>query len=301
MVHRLFTTGEYSHVQRQLDVNGIMEDVCVPGTLDQLHGMLGFINQIDLQYKKDALSTGTHVRLSSKESVYRRFLMFKEFYSASRPTIICEGKTDNVYLVHAIRSLAAKFPLLASIDADGRIKLAARLYKYTGSSTGRILGLHGGAGDLKKFIPDYRAETTRFTAPGKFQPIILLVDNDSGADSIYSIIKELTKYKPTRNEPFIHVTGNLYVCATPLLPGKSESMIEDFFDAATKAEEIGGKKFDPKTDSDTDKCYGKVVFAHKVVRAKADTIDFNGFEPLFANISDLIEEHRRKFPTAHSV
>ncbi len=301
MVHRLFTTGAYSHVQRVPDANGIMVETCVPGTLDQLHGMLGFIEQIDLQYKKDALSTGRHVRLSSKESVFRRFLMFKEFYSASRPTIICEGKTDNVYLVHAIRSLAAKFPLLASVDADERIKLAARLYKYTGSSTGRILGLHGGTGDLTKFIQSYRAEMTRFTAPGKFQPIIVLIDNDSGAGPIYSTIKEITKHTPTKREPFIHVTGNLYVCATPVPPGKSESMIEDFFDAATKAEEIGGRKFDPKTDGDTAKTYGKVVFAHKVVRAKADTIKFNGFEPLLANISNLIEEHRRKFPAAHSV
>ncbi len=301
MVHRLFTTGAYSHVQRKLDANGIMEDVCVPGTLDQLHGMLGFIDQIDLQYKKDALSTGRHIRLSSKESVYRRFLMFKEFYSASRPTIICEGKTDNVYLVHAIRSLAAKFPLLASIGADGRIKLAARLYKYTGSSTGRILGLNGGTGDLTKFIQSYRSEMARFTAPGKFQPIIVLIDNDSGAGPIYSTIKEITKYTPTKLEPFIHITGNLYVCATPLPPGKSESMIEDFFDASTKAEEIGGKKFNPKTDGDTDKYYGKVVFAHKVVRTKADTINFNDFELLLTNISNLIEEHRHKFLTAPSL
>lgn len=301
MVHQLFTTGTYSHVRRVPDATGTMVETREPGTLDQLHGMLGFIDQIDLQYKKDALSTGKQVRLSSKESVYRRFLMFKEFYSASKPTIICEGKTDNVYLVHAFRSLAAKFPLLASIDAEGRIKLAARLYNYTGSSTGRILGLHGGTGDLTNFIHGYRSEMARFTAPGKLQPIVLLVDNDSGADSIYSMIKQLTKYKPTRHEPFIHVIGNLYVCATPLLPGKSESMIEDFFDPATKAEEIGGKKFDPKTDGDTDKSYGKVVFAHKVVRAKADTINFNGFEPLFANISNLIEEHRRKFPTSPSV
>jgi len=301
MVHRLFTTGAYSHVQRVPDATGKMVEICEPGTLDQLHGMLGFIDQIDLLYKKDALSTGKQVRLSSKESVYRRFLMFKEFYSASKPTILCEGKTDNVYLVHAIRSLAAKFPLLASVDADGSIKLAARLYKYTGSSTGRILGLHGGTGDLTNFIHSYRAEMAKFTAPGKFQPIILLVDNDSGAASIYSTIKQLTKYTPTKQEPFIHITGNLYVCATPLPSGKSESMIEDFFDEATKAEEIGGKKFDPRTDGDTDKSYGKVVFAHKVVRAKTDTIKFDGFEPLLVNVSNLIEEHRRKFPAEPSL
>lgn len=300
MVHRLFTTGSYSHVQRAPDADGTMVEKREPGTLEQLHGMLGFIDQIDILYKKDALSAGKHVRLSSKESVYRRFLIFKEFYSATRPTIVCEGKTDNVYLVHAIRRLAPKFPILASIGTDESIKLAVRLYKYTGSSTGRILGLHGGTGDLTKFIQNYRAETARFTAPGKFQPIILLIDNDSGAASIYSTIKEITKYRPTGHEPFIHVIGNLYVCATPLPAGKSASMIEDFFDATTKSEEISGKKFDPRTDGDTDNSYGKVVFAHKVVRAKADTVNFDGFEPLLANISKLIDEHRRKFPAVPS-
>lgn len=296
MVHRLFTTGTYSHVQNVPDATGKMVTTEVPGTVDQLHGMLGFVDQIDLLYKRDSLTAGKHVKLSNKESMYRRFLMFKEFYAASRPTIVCEGKTDNVYLVHAIRSLAAAFPLLASVDADGAIKLAVRLYKYTGSSTGRILGLNGGTGDLSKFIHSYRAETARFTAPGKLQPVVLLIDNDSGASPIYSQIKEITKYKPTGHEPFIHVTGNLYVCATPLLAEKPESMIEDFFDAATKAEQVGGKNFDPRTDSDTDKSYGKVVFAHKVVRTKADSINFTGFNPLLTNVSRLIKEHQLKFP-----
>jgi hypothetical protein len=296
MVHRLFTTGTYSRVQSVPDATGKVVATEVPGTLDQLHGMLGFVDQIDLLYKRDSLTAGKHVKLSNKESMYRRFLMFKEFYAASRPTIVCEGKTDNVYLVHAIRGLAAAFPLLASVDADGAIKLAVRLYKYTGSSTGRILGLNGGTGDLSKFIHSYRAETARFTAPGKMQPVVLLIDNDSGASSIYSLIKEITKYKPTGQEPFIHITGNLYVCATPLLAGKPESMIEDFFDAATKAEQIGGKYFDPRTDGDTEKSYGKVVFAHKVVRAKADSINFNGFNPLLTNVSRLIKEHQLKFP-----
>lgn len=298
MVHRLFTTGTYSHMQCGADASGNVVSKETPGTLDQLHGMLGFVDQIDLLYKKDARTAGKHVKLSGKESMYRRFLMFKEFYAAAQPTIICEGTTDNVYLVHAIRSLAGAFPLLASIDASGAVKLSVRLYKYTGSSTGRILGLNGGAGDLKNFIQSYKSETARFTAPGKHQPVILLIDNDSGASAIYNCIKDVTKYKPTGHEPFIHITGNLYVCATPLTAGQSESMIEDFFDAATKAEQVSGKKFDPKSAADTDKCYGKVVFAHKVVRAKADTIDFDGFAPLLANVSGLIAEHRLRFPAA---
>lgn len=85
MVHELFTTGKYWQVRCKPDESGRLQKEKVVGTLDQLHGMLAFINQIDLLYKSEALNAGKQVRLSSKESMFRRFLMFKEFYAASRP------------------------------------------------------------------------------------------------------------------------------------------------------------------------------------------------------------------------
>ena len=38
--------------------------------------------------------------------MYRRFLDFKYFYGIQKPTILAEGKTDNVYLRAAIRALS---------------------------------------------------------------------------------------------------------------------------------------------------------------------------------------------------
>ena len=70
-------------------------------------------------------------------------------YAAETPVIICEGSTDNVYLTHAIRSLAAQFPDLAEIKPDGKIRLKVRLYKYTRSSTARILGLNDGGSSIR--------------------------------------------------------------------------------------------------------------------------------------------------------
>src|SRR5712692_9616964 len=43
----------------------------------------------------------------------RRFLIFKEFYAAPAPVVVCEGKTDTVYLTQAIRSMAARYSALA--------------------------------------------------------------------------------------------------------------------------------------------------------------------------------------------
>jgi hypothetical protein len=67
---------------------------------------------------------------------------------------------------------------------------------------------------------------------GAQQPVILLVDNDDGAKGkggIYNTIKDITKTMVMGTEPFVHVTGNLYLVATPLKPGAVQSMIEDFF------------------------------------------------------------------------
>jgi len=294
MVHHLFTKGSYEILQRVDDGKGGITINKIAGTINQLHGMLGFIDGVDLYNKKLIAAAKGPSSLTSKETMYRRFLLFKEFFAAPLPVLICEGKTDNIYILHAIRSLAAAYPQLATTNADGTIKLNVRIFKYSGTSTGRILRMHGGTGDLGNFILDYRAESARFKAPGQQHPVILLIDNDSGAASIYNIVKQITGQKPKGTEPFVHVTGNLYLSATPLKPGVTESMIEDFFDTATKSTVIAGKTFEPKLEDETAKYYGKIVFAHKVVRAHADKIDFKDFNSILSNIVSTIDAHVKK-------
>jgi hypothetical protein len=79
---------------------------------------------------------------------------------------------------------------------------------------------------------------------------------------------------------------------TPIAAAGATSKIEDFFGAAIKATVLGGKTFNDGNNFDPDKHYGKKVFAHSVVRPKADTIDFTGFRPLLANIVDTIRHHK---------
>lgn len=302
MVHRLFTKGSYEFVHKVTDVTGSVSLNKVAGTTNQLHGMLGFIDGVDL-YNRELESgvKGSRVqsKLTSKESMYRRFLLFKDFYAAVTPVIICEGKTDNVYILHAIRSLAAKYPRLATMNADGTIKLTVRIYKYPGTSTGRILDINGGASDLARFMRVYHREIVKFKAPGAIQPVILLVDNDGGAKEkgkIFSAIKDINKTAVTGSEPFVHVTGNLYVIATPLKPGATESKIEDFFDAGIKSTIIGGKSFNPNNEFETDTHYGKHIFAQKVVRVHASKIDFSEFNAILSNVVALIDAHAKTHP-----
>ncbi len=55
---------------------------------------------------------------------------------------------------------------------------------------------------------------------------------------------------------------------------------------------LDGKTFNPGDGFDRDKHYSKKVFAHKVVRPKADTINFSGFRPLLTNLAAAISKHK---------
>lgn len=303
MVHHLFTRGSFE-LKHAIDSKCIEPPSKVSGSTKQLHGMLGFIDQVDMYNRKtttEKLATkdaNSKSSLMTKEAMYRSFLLFKEFFSATTPTLICEGKTDNVYLLHAIRSLAQNFPELATKQTDGGIKLLVRIFKYTSTSTGRILGLTGGTGELTKLLYLYDIEVKKFTAQGALHPVILLVDNDEGATEkggVFSAIRALTKPKEfDRRKPFFHVTSNFYVVATPLKPEEQESKIEDFFDLETKSITLGGKSFLAENKFDTSKHYGKQIFAEQIVKSQANTIDFSKFDDILSNIVLAIKDHAKK-------
>jgi RNA-directed DNA polymerase len=255
MVHRLFVTDSFDIEKTVATASGVTTTRTV-GTPAMLHGMLGFIDSIDL-YNRKLHPNIESTALSSKEQAYRRFLLFKDFYAATRPVLVCEGKTDTVYLTHAIRSLAAYFPRLATVAAAGKVTLNIRRYRYAGRSTGRILGLNGGHGDLQRLLQAYREALPRFKAPGLTNAVIVLIDNDSAATAMLSTIKQLTGVAPNRALPFIHVFANLYVVLTPLPAGAATSMIEDFFDAATRSIKIGGRSFALSNGYSTASHYGK--------------------------------------------
>jgi len=217
------------------------------------------------------------------------------FYNAPQPTIVCEGITDNIYLQHAIRSRAQKFPALVVKEADESIKLQTRFFRYPSgemrqtTSTGKILGLSGGSSDLGNFIKDYRKIIQDFHVLDNKNPVIVLIDNDDGAKPVFSILRQVTGAPHDRDEEFIHVVSNLYVVATKRNNGQP-SKIEDFFDPADK-KDLGHRKFNETSDPDPATEYGKVEFATKVVRPNAGTIDFSGFDGLLTTIVKVIQ-HR---------
>jgi len=294
MAHRLFMTGRFDIVRTLPNAEGVLVPTQTEGTLPQLHGMLGHIDAVDrhnMRLRSKEYGEKSEKDLSSKETLYRRFLIFKEFYAATSPVIVCEGKTDTVYLTQAIRNMAARYPALANVSPDGKVALIVRMFKYPSTSTSEILRLTGGADVLNDFAWDYLRETKRFKAPGKQQPLIFVVDNDSGAKSICGSAKNLAK-KDARKEPFLHLSENLYLVVLPLIDGKSESEIEDFMGRQIEGIKLDGKIFSPKGDSDTN--FGKHILA-QYIENNIQRFDFTGLAPILDRISAAIQMHRTKY------
>jgi hypothetical protein len=218
--------------------------------------------------------------------------MFKEFYAAAMPVIACEGKTDSVYLRHAIKNLTAAFPILATSAPGKSTILNVRIPSYPLTATGHILRLSGGTGSLKLFIPEYLKELKRFKAPGMQNPVILLIDNDDGAKHVYELVKNACGKKPTGQEQFVRIAGNLYLVATPFAAGRNSSMIEDSFGTLPSTLKLDGKTFnaDDKT-FDAAIHYGKHVFSQHV-KDHANKIDFTGFKAILTRLVAVIEAYK---------
>jgi len=140
--------------------------------------------------------------------------------------------------------MAVRYPVLAKVSPDGKVALSVRMFKYPPTSTSEILRLTGGADVLNDFAWDYLREIKRFKAPGKQQPLIFVVDNDSGAKSICGSAKNLAK-KDARKELFLHLSENHpNHLVLPIITRKPESEIRTLW--CTNKVSLPGRPFTPQ-------------------------------------------------------
>lgn len=294
MTHQLVTTGKFQITAMKADALGTLVPAKIDGSISHLQGMFGFIDWIDLRYKK---ARGTLAgELSSIDKVYKRFLMHRDFWASSLPVVLCEGKTDSVYLHGAIRRLATAHPNLVSMNAAGKAEYKVRFFNYSYTSQ-RILDISGGASAVKSFITDYIKSVKKTPAPAKQKPLIVLLDNDSGGKVFYSLIKEYSDKKAPVNgmDDFYHLAANVYVVFTPIAKPSDNSSIEDFFEPALLATKIDGKSFNGNNEGlDANTEYSKAVFATKVVRPNIAKINFAKFDPILARLEGAMEAHIKK-------
>jgi hypothetical protein len=299
MADSMFKNGTFYFSGLADDGKGGKVPTKMLGRPGQLIGMLAHIDWVD-RFNQN-LCQQSHREppdTAGRTQLFRRVLYFDYFYAPPMPVVVCEGKTDNVYMRCAIKSRAPKYPVLAPVGSPPKLPL--RFYKYSDRRTNAVSQIAGGVGGLCKLIKNYHDDiTTKFKAPPPRYPVIVLIDNDAGANSVYGAIAGITgKHKPTGKEPFIHVTKNLYVVPTPLGPKGAQTMIEDFFLPVTLAEKLSGKSFDASKDADSSTHYGKAAFARDVIAKNASTIDFSGFDAILDRLVAVLADYASKHPTA---
>jgi RNA-directed DNA polymerase len=281
MCHTLFKHGAY---YRPDDRDPIT-------LLNPLEGILSHIHLVkDTIDQRNELEKIKHATASRK--LYGKFLAYRYFVRLDQPLIICEGKTDNVYLKYAIRSLRAFHPKLGEFSG-GTFESTISFFNY-GNQAHKILQLNGGTGDLKHLIRQYPTIIKRYEHRPLWFPAIILIDNDDGAKEVFSTVKEIYKRTITlaSTDDFYHLTDNLYLVKTvENAAGDHMSCIEDCFTKKIRSTKLNGKSFNPKKDFDSSKEYGKHYFAEKIVRPNASKINFKKFEPLLERLVAVIDHY----------
>ena len=301
--HTLFNTGTFTKKN---------DDEIEKGNINELDGKLNFIDQIDRynrsrqkpplnnEYAHAKHGHNTVKLLSGRELTFSRFLFYRLFYGNETPTILCEGKTDNVYLKSAINMLSKSYPKLArSATKDTSYKLLVRFLEYS-KRTRFLLQLYGGTSYLNFFIGSFDKHYNFYKAPAPENPVIIVLDNDSGFDKIGPKLKNIKSAiayplslskDDIRKAEFIHVVHNLYIVLTPLDNSGNETAIEDLFEKSTRDVKVSGKSFNPSNNIDNATEYGKEIFAKKVIQAQKRNINFDGFKPLLDRVISVINHY----------
>lgn len=278
MCHRLFVEGKSFQI-----FNGNQK----PLSTESLRGRLNFIYYIRGLTDKKA-PPDKNRRHPAYHRLYTRFLNYMSFWSIQQPLIVCEGKTDGIYIRSAIRSLRGKFPAFYKF-VDGKEKLRPTFFKYTNVAKS-VQDLSGGNGQLKNLVHQFGQRTKGFKGT-PMAPVIVITDVDKGAADLFKAMGRILNKVVTGDEPWYYLHTNLYVVPVPKL-ATPERAIEDLFTKELLETKIEGKSFD-RTNHEEDgaKFYSKFTFATKIVAAAKVPINFSGFEPLLQAILDVESDY----------
>jgi len=288
MCQHLFTDGSYRRI----------EDDTAISNLPPLDGILQHIYRVKNHSDRREADEKKKKPIAARK-LYRKFLFYKNFVRPRRPLIVTEGKTDVVYLKYAIRYLTGFHPRLGEME-NGKFINALRFLNYT-DTVRDVLQLGGGTGDLSFLINEYRTIEAKYGHRPMEFPVIIVVDNDAGArEKLFGVAKSLCNITVTHtsSEAFYHLKHNLYLIKTPSLPDKEQTCIEDFFPPELLTITIDGKPFDPNHKHGDHDSYSKQVFAEKIIKPQAASIDFKGFVPLLHRIVAALDDFEGRMGAA---
>lgn len=294
MCYELFNFGEFFINKKTVLPEAIQDESETDdkgnGTLNQLEGILSFIYQVKFpHYLCD--DKGKRVKPTAITNLYRKFLFYKHFFSIEKPLIICEGKTDVIYLKCALKQLKSQYKEFIRENDDGGVDFKIRFLNMSKSLTD-IFDISTGTSGLLYLINMYEKNMKTFKGEGSKYPVIILVDNDDGAGRIKSRIKEKLNYKEelTANKHYKFI-DNLYIM---FAPAEKIGEIEDLFDTVTLNTKLNGKKLSREKKINKKTEYSKTAFAEKVIKIKQKEINFDNFKSVFDRFKLIINEYSLK-------
>lgn len=287
MCHALFCGGDFF----------LFGDKSRSGTLQQLNGLLEYIYFVKQKhyYNKDS-NQKTIVEPKNITKLYSQFLHFRYFLALEKPLIICEGKTDVVYLKIAIKQLKKQNIYL--------LQYPFNFFHYT-ERISEVMHITAGTDALKNFIINYKYNIA-FTKLNPCYPVIVMLDNDKKAGEVVKILHDQFNqpnilYDRTQNFIY-HVIENLYVVLLPTKenPNKTnlkkelDVKIEDFFEKQVLEIKLGEKTFSAENGSkfDSSRHYSKQILAEKIIRTKQDKINFSHFTEILETLVEAIELYK---------
>jgi hypothetical protein len=283
MCHSLFNVGAY---HRRSPHAGEPASIT---SLAPLEGQLAHVHHI----KRSADFDPTTGKLKAEGApgvrhLYARFLFYKWFAAPDMPLIVGEGSSDNGYLRLALRHGPAVPPVLGAATPEG-FKSNVRLFNY-GNKTHRMGDVRGGSQNLGNLIKAYHGTLKRYRHRPMEHPVIVVIDNDSGASNVFGPAKKYSATPITllSTQPFYYLGENLYLVKTPERGATGVSCIEDLFPAALRATIVDGKSFNPTNKVNYDTEYDKQTFLEKVVSPGAGGHDWSGFTPLLDRVAAAI-------------
>lgn len=313
MCHALFTRGTF-YLPGKTD----------SATIHQLEGILSHIYFIkkfsrtteELLHWENVLENAKknkqRATLDGVSELYSKFLYFRYFVALEKPLILCEGKTDIVYLKAAIKQLAKKNIYKFPHDNIDFFSHTDRISK--------VMQIHDGTNALENFIKFYD-KNTNFKFSSRRYPVIVILDNDCKAKNVINFINGKCKQKEKIVYDrygifYYHVTSNLYVILLPIAPTQNKcgnrcniskknklmenkcNKIEDFFDSLITDTVLNSKIFSAENGDkfDNQKHYGKHIFATKVIRPQQEEIDFSKFKEILELISKVIIDYNNPKP-----
>lgn len=302
MCHSLISTGEFYSLNK-------LTDEKEKGEINSLEGKLSFIHSITMHNnhkdrksikslnltKKEKWQEEKKIKNSSAARTYRNFLFYKYFFLCDKPLIICEGKTDQIYIKCTLNNTKEEYPLLIDKNEKQK-KYQINFFPMTKNKKNVFMCSDGTSGiaSILKTYDGFLKFLNKFQYAKPNNPVIILIDNDEGASPIVNIMNNILKGQNREKEcnkdaNFYLLYENLYLVKTPLKPGQKYSSIEDCFDSETLGKKINNKTFSKNNDYDKSKNYGKGYFAEKIVKAGQKDIKYEGFKPLLNRISDAIQ------------